>query len=89
MQFINKKWKCWQFWVKLNLYKIVALIYLIFDLFVIILQGALADIFLRGTNLVNDARGMASLVSTLFFDLFFLLYIVLLQETNARVTVII
>ncbi|KAM7491087.1 hypothetical protein LguiA_034008 [Lonicera macranthoides] len=28
-------------------------------------QGALADIFLRGTNFVNDARGMASLTGVL------------------------
>jgi hypothetical protein len=33
-----------------------------FHLFLITTQGALADIFLRGTNLMEDARGMASLV---------------------------
>lgn len=27
-----------------------------------ILQGALADIFLRGSNVMQDVRGMASLV---------------------------
>lgn len=29
------------------------------------LQGALADIFLRSTDLVTDARGMASMVQLL------------------------
>jgi len=32
-----------------------------------ILQGALADIFLRGSNLISDAQGMASLVCVPFF----------------------
>lgn len=44
-----------------------------------ILQGALADIFLRGSNLMAGARGMASLVCIsllLFFSfiLFFIMY---------------
>lgn len=32
-----------------------------------ILQGALADIFLRGSNLIPDVQGMASLVCIPFF----------------------
>lgn len=28
------------------------------------MQGALADVFLRGTELVTDVRGMAALVCT-------------------------
>lgn len=39
--------------------------FLNFDCEDMILQGALADIFLRGSDFVTDARGMASLVSTL------------------------
>ncbi|GKV10706.1 hypothetical protein SLEP1_g22031 [Rubroshorea leprosula] len=35
-------------------------------------QGALADIFLRGTDLLTDSRGMASLVCFLFYGSFFL-----------------
>ena len=33
-----------------------------------ILQGALADIFLRGSNLITDAQGMASLVCLPFLS---------------------
>ncbi|KAB2017890.1 hypothetical protein ES319_D08G192900v1 [Gossypium barbadense] len=36
-------------------------------------QGALADIFLRGTELVSDARGMAALVYILFYELYILI----------------
>ena len=35
------------------------------------IQGALADIFLRGTDFLTDAQGMASLVYVRFYQFLF------------------